>query len=105
MLIGPRQQAELGGGPAFCQAPQTTVQLSWGLVGTSGNYLWAFYLPWGASGGGGGAPFVLRYKKPLVMLFILEVPGVTDDTLTYRLVPKDSLVPSVLSGTVLSSRA
>lgn len=42
---------------------------------------------------GVGAPFVLLYKKPLVMLFILEVPGVTDDTLIYRLVPKDS-VPS-----------
>lgn len=100
MLIGPRQQAELGGGPAFCQAPQTTVQLSWGLVGTSGNYLRAFYLPWGAWGG--GVPFVLRYQKPLVMLFILEVPGVTDDTLTCRLVPQGL---GVLSGTVLSSSA
>lgn len=52
--------------------------------------------------GGGGVPFVLRYQKPLVMLFILEVPGVTDDTLTCRLVPQGL---GVLSGTVLSSSA
>lgn len=44
----------------------------------------------------------MRYQKPLVMLFILEVPGVTDDTLIYRLVPQGL---GVLSGTVLSSRA
>lgn len=44
----------------------------------------------------GGTLFVLRYKKPLVMLFILEVPGVTDDTLMYRLVPKDSVCSLIL---------
>lgn len=94
MLIGSCQQAagspgkgDEGGGIAFCQAPRPLHSFPrawWGLQEIASECSTSL------ESSCGRAPFVLRYKQPPAVLFILEVPGVADDTLIYRLVPKDS---------------
>lgn len=90
MSAGSRQspgKGDEGGGIAFCQAPRPLHSFPrawWGLQEIASECSTS------PESSCGRAPFVLRYKQPPAVLFILEVPGVADDTLIYRLVPKDS---------------